>query len=196
MLFHVIHATRYSYESPVSHSLNEIRLTPRALAAQEVRRNDIRVEPEPAFMYARKDYYGNDVNSFELLEKHDRLHITAESIVNVGSPSLERQSTISWKDAQTAIVSQTDDASIEASEFIYNSPHVSVTPQLAEYAAPSFVAGKSLIEALEDLTHRIHQDFKYKPQSTSISTPLTEVMRHRRGVCQDFAHVMIGRLRS
>ena len=190
-----MHATQYSYETPVSHSLNEVRLTPRAFAAQQVPRNEIRVQPEPVFMYSRKDYYGNDVNSFELLEKHDQLQITSESIVHV-DPRSTPLPDISWKEAQAALGEQADEACIEASEFIYSSPHVSVTPQIDDYAQQTFVPERSLLEAIQDLTHRIHSDFKYRPQSTSIGTPLADVMKHRRGVCQDFAHVMIGAVRS
>ena len=196
MLFHVKHATRYSYETPVSHSLNEVRLTPRALGAQQVRRNEIRVEPEPVFMYSRKDYYGNDVNSFELLEKHEQLQITSESIVHVDPRATAPLRDISWNEAQAALGEQANEATIEASEFIYSSPHVSVTPQIDDYAQQTFVPKRPLLEAIQDLTHRIHTDFKYRPQSTSISTPLADVMKHRRGVCQDFAHVMIGAVRS
>src|SRR5262249_51200713 len=149
MLFHVMHATRYGYESPVSHSLNEVRLTPRALAAQHVRRNEIRVQPEPVFMYSRKDYYGNDVNSFELLEKHDQLQITSESIVHVDSRTTPPMPDISWKEAQAALGEQADEACIEASEFIYSSPHVSVTPQIDDYAQQAFVHERPLLEAIQ-----------------------------------------------
>jgi transglutaminase-like putative cysteine protease len=196
MLFHVIHATRYTYEVPVSHSLNEVRLIPRPLEAQAIQRSEIQVQPEPAFMYYRKDYYGNDISSFELFEKHDQLQITAESLVEVSASTAASIVPISWNAAQKAIAAQPDDATIEASEFIYNSPHVSVTPQLEDYAQASFVPGRSLLDAVQDLTHRINTDFKYRPQSTSISTPLAEVMKLRRGVCQDFAHVMIGAVRA
>jgi transglutaminase-like putative cysteine protease len=196
MLFHVMHATRYSYETPVSHSLNEVRLTPRAHAAQQLRSTEIRVQPEPVFMYSRKDYYGNDVNSFELLEKHDQLQITSESIVHVDSHTTAPLPDISWNEAQAALGGQVDEACIEASEFIYSSPHVSVTPQIDDYAQQTFATQRPLLEAIQDLTRRIHSDFKYRPQSTSIGTPLADVMKHRRGVCQDFAHVMIGAVRS
>jgi transglutaminase-like putative cysteine protease len=196
MLFHVMHATRYTYESPVSHSLNEVRLIPRALEVQEIRRSELQVQPEPAFMYYRKDYYGNDLSSFELFEKHGQLQITAESMVEVSAAAGTPIPSISWNEARKAIAEQSDEAAIEASEFIYNSPHVSVTPELNDYARTSFVPGRPLLEVIQDLTHRIHNDFKYRPQSTSISTTLPEVMKHRRGVCQDFAHVMIGAVRS
>src|SRR5579862_2496141 len=98
MLFHVTHTTRYIYEMAVSHSLNEVRLTPRTLTDQSVRETGIRVQPEPAFMYARKDYYENDVTSFELFEKHERLEITSESTVDVKVADRERLPSISWND--------------------------------------------------------------------------------------------------
>jgi transglutaminase-like putative cysteine protease len=196
MLYQVTHSTRYTYESPVSHSLNEVRLTPRPGHAQEVRTAAIQVEPEPAFMHQRQDYYGNSVSSFELFEKHDHLEISGESVVEVLPTQTGSLPSISWEDARRALDSQSDWTSIEASEFIHNSPHVSVTPQLDEYARKTFVPHRPLLEAVQDLTHRIHTDFKYRPQSTSIGITLAEVMRHRRGVCQDFAHVMIGALRS
>jgi transglutaminase-like putative cysteine protease len=171
-------------------------LIPRALEAQEIRRSEIQVQPEPAFMYYRKDYFGNDLSSFELFEKHDQLQITAESMVEVIAPAAPPTPSISWTDAQTAIAEQPDEVTIAASEFIYNSAHVSVTPELGEYARASFLPDRPLFDVIQDLTHRIHTDFKYRPQSTSISTTLAEVMKHRRGVCQDFAHVMIGAVRS
>jgi transglutaminase-like putative cysteine protease len=147
-------------------------------------------------MHQREDYYGNSVASFELFEKHEQLEISGESVVEVLPAEPDLLSGISWEDARQALNSQTDWTCIEASEFIHNSPHVSVTPQLDEYARKSFVPGRPLLGAVQDLMHRIHGEFKYRPQSTSIGITLAEVMRHRRGVCQDFAHVMIGALRS
>src|SRR6266849_2959871 len=124
MLFQVTHTTRYTYQSPVSHSLNEVRLTPRRLAGQDVRKTEIRVRPEPAFMHHRKDYYGNDVTSFELLERHDDLEVTAESVVDVRPEPIESLPSISWEEARQRIAAQSDAACSEASEFIYNSPYV------------------------------------------------------------------------
>jgi transglutaminase-like putative cysteine protease len=171
-------------------------LNPAAATGQSLHTSEIRVHPEPAFMHTRKDYYGNSVTSFEIFEKHEMLDISAESVVDVTQQATESLPSISWNEAREAIAAQSDDASIEASEFIYNSPHVSVTPQLQEYARQTFTPERPLIEAIQELTHRINTDFKYRPQTTSVSTPLAEVMRHRRGVCQDFAHVMIGAIRS
>jgi transglutaminase-like putative cysteine protease len=196
MFFHVTHTTRYLYQTPVSHGLNELRLTPRAFATQRVRETAIRVQPEPAFIHQRKDYYGNDVTSFEVFEKHERLEATAESIVEVLPADTAAISPLSWEEARQRVVAEADAEFIEASEFIYNSTYVPAVPQLADYARKTFEPARPLFDAAKDLTHRIHKDFKYHPKSTSIDVPLTDVLRQRRGVCQDFAHVMIGALRS
>jgi transglutaminase-like putative cysteine protease len=196
MLFHVTHKTRYIYQSPVSHGLNEVRLTPRSLAGQQVRQTAIRVQPQPAFMHHRKDYFGNDVTEFEVFEKHDHFEATAESVVEVQPEPIEPPPFISWEEARERIAGQEDDACLEASEFIYESPYVPAVPLLPEYARKTFAPGKALLEVVQELTHRIHAEFKYLPKSTSIDVPLVDVLRQRRGVCQDFAHVMIGAFRS
>jgi transglutaminase-like putative cysteine protease len=196
MLFEITHTTQYSYETPVSHSLNEVRLTPRTFTNQEVRKTEIRVEPEPAFIHQRKDYYGNEATSFELFERHDHLEVNAKSLVDVRPEAFEPAPSISWEDARRLVAGHSDATCIEASEFIYTSQHIPLLPALEDYARSIFTPGRSLLEAAQDLTHRIHKDFQYRPQSTSIGVHLNDVMRRRKGVCQDFAHVMIGALRS
>jgi transglutaminase-like putative cysteine protease len=196
MLFQVTHTTRYIYQMPVAHCLNEVRLTPRRLSNQDLRESAIQVLPEPAFMHHRKDYYGNDVISFEVFEKHDRLEATAQSIVEVRPGLRECEHSISWEEARDRIAAQSDPACVEASEFVYNSHYVPAVPQLQDYARITFLPERPLFEALLELMHRIHKDFKYHPKSTSIDIPLVDIVRNKRGVCQDFAHVMIGAVRS
>ena len=169
---------------------------PRRLPRQDVRKTEIHVRPEPAFMHHRQDYYGNDATSFELFERHDHLEVIAESVVEVSPEPAEPLPEIAWEEARQLIASHSDAAALEASEFVYNSPFVPALAEIGELARPVFLPGRKLVEAAQDLTHRIHKEFKYRPQSTSIGVPLNDVMRHRRGVCQDFAHVMIGALRS
>jgi transglutaminase-like putative cysteine protease len=196
MIFHVTHITRYVYETAVSHGFNEVRLTPRDFPGQHVRESTIRVEPQPAFMHRRKDYYGNDVTSFEVLERHERLEAVAESLVEIMPESREPMPVISWEEARDRIAAESDPDSIAASEFIYTSPYVPAVPQLADYAKKTFTAQRPLIESVRELTKRIREEFTYLPKSTSIDVPLADVLRDRKGVCQDFAHVMIGALRS
>jgi len=132
MLFHVTHTTRYIYPTPVSHGLNEVRLTPRSFSGQNVRETDIQVDPAPAFIRRRQDYYGNDVISFEVFEKHERLEATATSVVEVQSAENRSLPEISWEEVRHLIAAQQDAGSLAASEFVFDSPFVPSVPQLNE----------------------------------------------------------------
>src|SRR5262245_58181519 len=99
MLYHVTHITRYQYEAPVSQCLNEVRLTPRSLFNQRVEQISLQVDPSPAFVYERKDYFGNDVSTFGVFDSHEKLTTTAKSVVEVGQGRLgETNSPRGWQD--------------------------------------------------------------------------------------------------
>ena len=191
MLYRVTHTTRYTYEAPVSYCVNEARLTPRALPNQQVRESAIRVEPSPGFLRHRPDYFGNSVTSFGVFEKHDHFEAAAESLVEVRPEGFDGDSPLTWEEAAQSSVE-----SLEASGFLYESPFVPMSVELAEYARKTFVPHLPFMAGLKELSHRIHNEFEYKAASTSIDMPLGEVLQKRRGVCQDFAHIMIGALRS
>jgi transglutaminase-like putative cysteine protease len=195
MLYEVTHTTHFSYEAPVSQCLNELRLTPRALPSQVVGRSGIKVDPKPAFLHHRKDYFGNDVSVFAVFDRHDKLTATAQSLVEV-KPAAPVASLMSWESARDALQAQADDACLDASEFVYNSPYVPIFAEMAKFARKTFDPGAPLLDVVKELNHRIHKEFLYDQKSTSIDSPLPEVLRKKRGVCQDFAHVMIGALRS
>jgi transglutaminase-like putative cysteine protease len=194
--YRVTHTTTFSYEAPVSHCLNEVRLTPRALPFQKVQQSEIRVEPAPAFLRHRTDYFGNDVGTFAVFEQHAHLTATAESMVDVTTDVLPDGSSISWEAARDLIATQSEEEYLRASEFIYQSPYVPPFPALLKYAQETFTPDRPLLEGVRELSHRIHTEFTYDAKATSIDSPLAEVLRKRRGVCQDFAHVMIGALRA
>ena len=196
MLYRVTHSTRYDYPSPVTQCFTEARLTPRVFAGQEVREHSLEVTPFPAFLHERKDYFGNDVSNFAVFERHDRFSTIASSVVDVQPVRTDPMISPSWESVRDLLALPLDPDSIAASEFMFDSPYISALTELCEYALPTFTPGRPLLEALQELTRRIHDEFKYQPKSTSIDTPLLEVLRTRRGVCQDFAHLMIGALRS
>jgi transglutaminase-like putative cysteine protease len=196
MLYQATHMTLYSYQEPVAQCLNEVHLTPRTTARQRVLQSGIEVEPKPAVFERQMDYFGNEVATFSVLQSHDRLVTTSTSIVEVQAASSRQLPSIAWEDARHHLGLHADADGLEAFEFIFESPFVHLAPELAAYALPSFTPGRPLAEAVQDLSHRVYKEFSYKPKSTSIETPLAEVLRSRRGVCQDFAHVLIGALRS
>ena len=196
MLFEVIHTTRFNYEAPVARCLNEVHLTPRVLPLQTVRQTAIQVEPPPAFLHHRKDYFGNEVSTFAVIERHDRLTTTAKSLVEVRAGKDEIQSALPWEEARKLISETADEACLAASEYVYRSRYVPAVADLAGFARETFVPDRPLVDAAKELSHRIYKEFKYDPKATSIDMPLADVLRNRHGVCQDFAHVMIGALRS
>ncbi len=196
MLYQATHITRYRYDEPVSHCLNEARLTPRNFPGQVLHQSRLHVEPEPAMMERRKDYFGNDVTTFAVFRTHDLFSATATSVVEVQARPFADTPRIPWEDARDQLSHHATDDLLEAYEFVFDSPFVASARPLLEYALPSFTTGRPLLDAAEELSHRIHSDFRYEPESTSIDMPLLEVFEHRQGVCQDFAHIMIGALRS
>ena len=196
MLYQATHITNYKYEEPVAQCLSEARLTPRTFPRQRVLETKLEVHPEPAVMERRKDYFGNEVATFSVFRTHDHFSATATSIVEVEPRRETAFPEISWEQAQIELALHSDDASLTAYEFVFDSPFVASSPELADYARPSFSAGRPLAEAVQELSHRVHKEFLYKPKSTSIEMPLHQVLEQRRGVCQDFAHIMIGALRS
>jgi transglutaminase-like putative cysteine protease len=195
MLYQATHVTRYLYEHPVSQCLTESRLTPRTFDGQRLHTSRIRVHPEPAVFEQRKDYFGNDVSMFAVLRSHDKLTTTATSVVEV-APHVQPESAITWEATRELLAEQPDLEALQAFEFVFASPLVPVGGDFLKYGRAVFTPGRPLLEGALALSHKIHEEFKYKPKSTAIDTPLAEIIRNRKGVCQDFAHVMIAALRS
>ena len=196
MLYQATHKTTYSYEQPVAHCLSEARLTPRSLPSQRLLTTRLEVHPEPAVVQLRQDYFGNQVSAFSVFRPHEKLIATATSIVEVTQRAAEILPDVSWEQAQHFLKTHTDDGAMTAYEFVFDSPFVAASEALAAYARPTFTPGRPLAEAVQELSHRINKEFQYRPKSTSIEVALAEVLHRRQGVCQDFAHVMIGALRS
>ena len=196
MLYHATHTTTYTYEQPVTHCLSEARLTPRKLRRQRVLEARLIVEPEPTRYEQRLDYFGNQVTAYSVFQSHEKLTATATSVVEVQPLRRPLLPSISWAEAQRSLAAHTDAESLEAFEYVFDSTFIDASPELAAYARPCFTPGRPLAELVQELSHRIYTEFSYKPKSTSIDVPLATVLQRRQGVCQDFAHVMIGALRS
>jgi transglutaminase-like putative cysteine protease len=195
MKYHVLHETLYRYESPVVLSQQLLHLTPRVLDFQALEEHQVAIEPRPGETSSRSDYFGNPVTQIMLAAPHESLTVRAESTVMVqvrAAPSAGGP----WEAARDRLRGAGGAALLEPMQFLYESPHVECFRDLAIYAAPSFGARRDAVDAVLDLTGRIHADFDFDPKATSVSTPLREVLAKRRGVCQDYAHFMIGCLRT
>jgi len=149
-------------------------------------------------LHERLDYFGNPVEYFVLQEPHDTLSVTARSTVRLEpAVALPAPTTsLAWDRLAAWLMAAPDPAAIEAREFVLDSPLVATSAALAAFAAPAFPVGRPLLEAVLDLNSAIQREFTYDPGFTTVATPLSEVLTLRCGVCQDFAHLAIGCLRS
>ena len=198
MRFRVRHITHYKYASRVSHCYNLANVIPRDTERQRCLKNRITVSPTPSVTQKRTDYFGNKSFHFEIQKPHTELIITADSEIQIDDldQALDLDLGESYGHALELLAGTTSRATLEAREFLLNSPMIETSEALADYARPSFSAERSLKSCVQDLTTRVFTDFAYDPGFSTIATPLADVLAHRRGVCQDFAHLQVGCLRS
>jgi transglutaminase-like putative cysteine protease len=197
MNYHITHRTLYEYAAPVSVSHHVARLEPRTSATQTCENFSLKIFPEPSLRKARMDYFGNQLCFFAIQEIHSRLEIVTSSRVTVQlrTPAAN-ESTAPWESVADMFRDPVSPEVVEPYQFVFDSPHVRASPELADYARQSYSPGTPLLAGARDLTRRIHEDFKFDPRATTVATPLEEVWQKRRGVCQDFAHLGIACLRS
>ena len=196
--YRVVHETRYQYNSTVTLSQQYLHLTPRSFAYQETESHLIWLDPVAGDSRDGVDYFGNCTRHVALTEPHDSLLVHAESTLSLRArPDLTQiAGSLPWECVRDMMEKEKSAATLEACRYLYTSPHVTCFAELEAYARVSFIPGRPQLEAALDLTQRIFEDFEFDPKATDISTPLEQVLRGRRGVCQDFAQLMIGCLRS
>ncbi len=219
MKYRITHSTLYQYSQLVGLCQNEARLQPRDFWRQQCQNSRFDISPDPSDFQERKDFFGNRVAYFAIQQAHQRLMVTAVSEVTL-FPKQSRDdltNLTAWEHVrdqlqegpgQTQAQTQTlhgqsqsqqqsqDNEMLDAKLFLLDSPMVITSAELADYAQSSFLPNRPLVHVVTDLMQRIHSDFIYDPSSTTIATPLSDVLRFRRGVCQDFAHLAIACLRS
>jgi len=197
MKFRVHHVTRYVYAAPVSLCHSTAHLKPRETPFQRCMSAQVRVSPWPSVAREHRDFFGNRVNYFAVQQAHSTLEIAALSEVDVTAPLVPApDSTLPWERVRKLLRRDTNPNCIAARIFTLPSPAVPREPLAREFARPSFTPGRPVLEAAVDLMARIHREFEYDPSFTTVATPLTTVLDHRRGVCQDFAHLAIAALRG
>lgn len=197
MLYQVSHQTTYVYTDPVSLCHNLLHLRPREAPRQVCRRHALAVEPEPATMHERLDYFGNPVTVFAIQQPHRRLSLTASHRIDVQpAEPIHLQETVSWEQTRELLRSDRSPGVLEAYQYVFSSPYIPRTDALADYASPSFPPGQPILVGAMDLMRRVHREFRYDPKATTLATAVEEVLKRREGVCQDFAHLSIGCLRS
>jgi transglutaminase-like putative cysteine protease len=192
LTFEIVHVTRYRYSSLVSVSHHLARLSPPSLPYQACHEHALRIEPEPAVHVAHTDYFGNVATFFAMQRAHAELTVTSRSTVTVS----EREAPDAGTTPPWEMATDRSQLPLDALEATVDAHPLRTAAECAAYARPSFPPGRPILEAVADLTHRIHADFTFDPEATTVATPLAEVLRRRRGVCQDFARFQIACLRS
>jgi len=199
MKYRVIHKTIYRYQGTVSQCQNEAYLTLRDTPLQRCHKSELWISPRPATQYERKDFFGNRVSYFAVQTPHTVLTVNAISDVDIrhpGSVPLPEHSP-PWEAVRDALEQGSDEDCLAARPFTLESPFISLSHEaIRQYALISFTPKRPIMAAARALMTRIFHEFTYDPHFSTIVTPLSDVLEHRRGVCQDFAHLGIACIRS
>ncbi len=195
MKLRITHETIYDYVPAVETAQHMAFLTPLHRASQQLIRHELKVLPEPSQISTTRDVFGNTRSFFSLQAPHTRLQVVAHSEV-ITYASLLPLSAIGWETTRELFRYQAHLSFDAANEFVFASPMAARQDEFAAYARPSFSSGSGLLAGAIDLMHRIFSDFTYESQSTQVNTPAQQALAQRKGVCQDFAHILIACLRS
>ena len=195
MKYRVRHVTEYMYSEAVTTSHHELHLRPRETPGQTVDDESLTISPDPALRRDRVDWFGNPATHLAIHSRHTRLAVTSTFVVDIArEPPPDDDG--SWEAARDWVRAGADAEARAALEMALPSSRAIPSAAARAFAEPSFTPGRPLAEAARDLTHRIHAEFTYDPVATDVATSVDEVLRGRRGVCQDFAHVQLACLRA
>ena len=202
MLLHVVHETSYRYRPAVDTAQHVVYLKPADSGAQQVLGYQLQIEPPPALLREQRDVYGNTRASFSFQSAHDQLTVVADSIVSTTPDPLARdvaaapQLVAPWEQVRERFRYRVGAAYDSASEFLFASPYVPQGDAFTEFAQLSFTPGRPLLHAAEGLMTQIHTRMTYESESTEVNTPALDALKQGKGVCQDFAHIMVACCRA
>jgi transglutaminase-like putative cysteine protease len=194
--YDIVHSTRYVYHEVATLCHNQAHLIPRESARQRPIQCQLEITPTPCTRRPWSDVFGNLATYFTIEQSHRELHVTARSQVEVNGPSVApADCSMPWEQAVTELDNFYRSPEYDSCVLICRSSRINESNDVRDYALQSFQPGRTLFEVAMELTARIHTDFRYDPLATSIATPADEILRCRRGVCQDFAHLQVACLR-
>jgi len=199
MIYDISHRTIYKYSLPVSIAHHALHLEPRACPRQRCRRSIISLDPIPSVCERDLDYFGNPVTFVTLQDQHSELtiHARCRIVLEPETPSVPPpDQTLSWDRVGERLHGPGAVNDGQVLQFSFDSPFTGFSHDIRGYALASFPPGRPILQGALDLTARLHADFAFDVRATTVSTPVDEVFRIRRGVCQDFAHLEIACLRA
>ena len=198
MKYRVRHYTEYSYQEPVSSCHNRLCLQPINIDNHECIQSDINIVPSPDEMTQRTDFLGNSLVFFSIYKEHKKLRINSNSIVILrerDNKGMGSSCPVLWQEVRENLSGE----NVELHDIIqYTLPslHIPHSEVIREFAADCFTDGATLWNACNLLMKKIHKTLEFKPGFTTVNTPVETVLKVKKGVCQDFAHLMIACLRN
>jgi len=199
MRYRVRHITEYTYGAPVSLCYNMAHLLPRDTRNQLCIHQKIQINPPPVYQSEGEDYFGNQTFYFSIQEAHKKLVIDVSTdfeIAPINVLEWQRQNTITCGELRSLLNTPNTPELRMAKEYLLDSPQIRRSGDLKAYAQSTFQDDNPTLQAALAFTHKIFTEFKFDPNTTTVATPLEQVLKQRSGVCQDFAHLAIGCLRS
>lgn len=195
MIYDLRLVTIATYEHDVPYARHVLRLSPTPRPGQRVLSLSLEVEPASAELQYGRDFFGNETVSVACFESHRRLVARASARVEVTGAATPA-ATPAWEDVAAEALRVNDLAPGAPAHFLYPSRMIGVPDAIRVYAAASFPPGRAVAEGAIDLMRRVHADMTYDGEATTVATLPEEAFTLRRGVCQDYAHIMIAGLRA
>ncbi len=197
MRYTVTHVTAYTYQDQVAVSHNLVHLGPLDLPYQRVLGHELTISPEPTVFHRSRDYFGNQSATITVQRAHRELIVTATSTIERTQPEVPSPAlTPPWETVVAEVARAESGDLLPILEFTYGSPMVPIDAVFLEFAEESFPPGRPILEAACALMHRINSTFTFDSSATTVTTPVQDALTKKRGVCQDFALVLIGALRA
>lgn len=198
--YQIFHDTHYHYDSPVSLAQQLAHLWPRACTWQRCTAQALLISPEPTTRRDELDVFGNPLTRLAFERPHDELLVNAQLTVEVlGRPVLDFNQSPAWEETRNALTYSSQPLSpqlLEACRYRFESPYVHLKRNFVDFSESCFPPGRPLLLGVQALMEKIFNEFTFDAEATQVATPLVEVLERRRGVCQDFAHLMLACVRS
>ncbi|VVQ30185.1 transglutaminase family protein [Pseudomonas fluorescens] len=198
--YQIFHDTCYHYDSPVSLAQQLAHLWPRKCDWQRCTEQQLLISPDPTARRDELDVFGNPLTRLAFERPHDELQVNAQLSVEVlARPTLDFNQSPAWELTRDSLSYSSQPLSaelLEACRYRFQSPYVHLKRSFVEFSQSCFPAGRPLLLGVQDLMQKIFSEFTFDAEATQVATPLVEVLERRRGVCQDFAHLMLACVRS
>lgn len=198
--YQIFHDTHYHYDSPVSLAQQLAHLWPRPCAWQHCTDQRLQISPDPTSRRDELDVFGNPLTRLAFERPHDELLVNASLTIEVTTrPMLDFNRSPAWEDTRSALTYSSQPLSreiLEACRYRFESPYVHLKRNFVEFSESCFTPGRPLLLGVQALMEKIFSEFTFDAEATQVATPLVEVLERRRGVCQDFAHLMLACVRS